>query len=105
MAREIRAPEQVTGFRDRAALLLYARAVAAIVARNTRHTRRHALECVVRDGRGCRVTGWIVFFVCVAAAAVSVAAWLDGYAEGVADGTRLLAEWCKEHMEGKGGGQ
>ena len=46
------------------------------------------------------MTGWIIF--CVAAAAVSVAAWLAGYAEGMADGTRLLAEWCKEHMEGKG---
>lgn len=48
MAREIRAPEQVTGFRDRAALLLYARAVAAIVARNTRHSEEHVLECVMR---------------------------------------------------------
>jgi hypothetical protein len=44
------------------------------------------------------VTGWIVFFVCVAGAAVSVAAWFDGYAEGVADGTRLLVEWCKAHV-------
>ena len=44
------------------------------------------------------MTGWIVFFVCVAAAAVSVAAWLAGYAVGVADGTRLLIEWCKDHM-------
>lgn len=48
MAREIRPPEQVTGFRDRAALMLYARAIAAIVARNTRHTKRHVLECVMR---------------------------------------------------------
>lgn len=48
MAREIRAPEQVTGFRDRAALLLYARAVAAIVARNARHSEGHAMECVMR---------------------------------------------------------
>ena len=48
MAREIRAPEQVTGFRDRAALMLYARAIAAIVARNTRYTKRHVLECVMR---------------------------------------------------------
>lgn len=38
------------------------------------------------------MTGWIVFFVCVAGAAVSVAAWLAGYAEGMADGTRLLIE-------------
>lgn len=45
------------------------------------------------------MTGWIVFFVCVAAAAVSVAAWLAGYAEGMADGTRLLAEWCRRHMD------
>ena len=44
------------------------------------------------------MTGWVVFFVCVAAAAVSVAAWLDGYAEGMADGTRVLAEWCRRHM-------
>jgi hypothetical protein len=48
MAREIRAPEQVTGFRDRAALLLYARALAAIVARNTLHSERHVAECVMR---------------------------------------------------------
>lgn len=51
------------------------------------------------------MTGWVVLFVCIAAAALAVAAWLDGYAEGMADGTRLLAEWCKEHMEGKGGRQ
>lgn len=48
MAREIRVPEQVTGFRDRAAFLLYARAVAAIVARNTHHSEEHVLECVMR---------------------------------------------------------
>lgn len=48
------------------------------------------------------MTGWVVLFACVAAAAVSVAAWLDGYAEGVADGTRLLAEWCRRRM-GDGG--
>lgn len=48
MAREIRAPEQVTGDLDRVALLLYARAVAAIVARNTRHSERHVLECIMR---------------------------------------------------------
>lgn len=47
MAREIRAPEQVTGFRDRAALMLYARAIAMIVARNTRHSEGHVLECVM----------------------------------------------------------
>lgn len=39
-----------------------------------------------------------MFFVCVAATAVSVAAWFAGYAEGVADGTRLLVEWCRRHM-------
>lgn len=44
------------------------------------------------------MTGWVVLFVCVAATAFSVAAWLAGYAEGMADGTRLLAEWCKDHM-------
>lgn len=48
MTREIRAPEQVTGFHDRAALLLYARAMAAIVARNTSHSEQHVLECVMR---------------------------------------------------------
>lgn len=45
------------------------------------------------------MTGWIVFFVCVAAAAVSVAAWFAGYAEGVADGTRVLTEWCRRHID------
>lgn len=50
------------------------------------------------------MTGWIVFFVALAAAAVSVAAWLAGYAVGVADGTRLLAEWCRRHM-GEGDGE
>lgn len=40
------------------------------------------------------MTGWVVFFVVLAAAAVSVAAWLAGYAEGMADGTRLLVECC-----------
>lgn len=50
------------------------------------------------------MTGWIVFFVCVAAA-LAVAAWLDGYAEGMADGTRLLAEWCRRHVDwGDGAG-
>lgn len=51
------------------------------------------------------MTGWVVLFVCVAAAAVSVAAWLAGYAEGIADGTRLLAEWCRRHVDwGDGAG-
>lgn len=54
------------------------------------------------------MTGWVVLFVCVAAAAVSVAvsvaAWLAGHAEGMADGTRLLAEWCRTHM-GEGDGE
>jgi hypothetical protein len=44
------------------------------------------------------VTGWVVLFVCIAAAALAVAAWLTGYAEGMADGTRVLAEWCRRHM-------
>ena len=58
MAREIRAPEQVTGFHDRAALLLYAHAVAAIVARYTSHSERHALECVMRVvGHLCAIGG------------------------------------------------
>jgi hypothetical protein len=51
------------------------------------------------------VTGWVVLFVALAAAAVSVAAWLAGYAEGMADGTRLLAEWCGRHIDwGDGAG-
>lgn len=50
-------------------------------------------------GGRCGVTGWVVFFVCVVAAALAVAAWLAGYAEGVADGTRVLAEWCRRHMD------
>ena len=66
-----------------------------------RHARRWA---PVRDGGRCRVTGWVIFFVCVAATAVSVAAWLAGYAEGMADGTRVLAEWCRRHM-GDGDGE
>lgn len=45
------------------------------------------------------MTGWVVFFVCIAAAALAVAARLDGYAEGMADGTRLLIEWCRRHMD------
>lgn len=58
MAREIRAPEQVTGFNDRTALLLYARAVAAIVARYTSHSERHVLECVMRVvGHLCAMGG------------------------------------------------
>lgn len=58
MAREIRAPEQVKGFHDRTALLLYARAVAAIVARNTSHSEQHVLECVMRVvGHLCAIGG------------------------------------------------
>lgn len=44
------------------------------------------------------MTGWIVFFVSVAAAAVSVAAWFDGYAEGMADAVEPMAEWYRHHM-------
>ncbi len=50
------------------------------------------------------MVGWVVLFVVLAAAAVSVSAWLAGYAEGMANGTRLLAEWCRAHM-GDGGGE
>lgn len=50
------------------------------------------------------MTGWVVFFVCVAAAALAVAAWLVANAEGMADGTRVLAEWCRRHM-GEGDGE
>lgn len=58
MAREIRAPKQVTGFRDRTALLLYARAVAAIVARHTSYSEQHVLECVMRVvGHLCATDG------------------------------------------------
>lgn len=35
----------------------------------------------------------------------SATARLDGYAEGMADGTRVLAEWCRRHVDwGDGGG-
>lgn len=45
------------------------------------------------------MTGWVVPFVALAAAAVSVAAWLAGHAEGMADGTRPLAEWRGRHVD------
>lgn len=48
MAREIRAPEQVTGDLDRMDLLYYAWGIAVIVARNTRHNERYVAECVMR---------------------------------------------------------
>ena len=48
------------------------------------------------------MTGWIVFFVCVAGAAVSVAAWLAGYAVGVADAVGPMAEWYRHHMGDSG---
>lgn len=58
MARTIRPPEQVKGFHDRTALLLYARAIAAIVARNTSHSEQHVLECVMRVvGHLCAIGG------------------------------------------------
>ena len=50
------------------------------------------------------MTGWIVFFACVAGAAVSVAAWFDGYAEGIADAVEPMAEWYRRHM-GEGDGE
>ena len=46
------------------------------------------------------MTGWIVFFVSVAGAAVSVAAWFDGYAEGMADAVEPMVEWYRRHMGG-----
>lgn len=60
----------------------------------------------VGEGKGqWQMTGWVVLFVCIAAAALAVAAWLAGYAVGVADGTRLLIEWCRRHIDwGDGGG-
>lgn len=48
MAREIRAPEQVTDEPDAAWLVANAGFVAEIVSKHTRHTKRHALECVMR---------------------------------------------------------
>ena len=48
------------------------------------------------------MTGWIVFFVCVAATAVSVAAWFAGYAVGVADGVEPMTEWYRHHMGDSG---
>lgn len=45
MAREIRAPERVTGTADSARLVADARDIAGIVAR---YTERHVLECVMR---------------------------------------------------------
>lgn len=86
MAREIRAPEEIADACDGEQLVDYARDLSGIVARYTHHTQAHVMECVL------------------AAAAVSVAAWLAGYAEGMADGTRLLAEWCRRHM-GEGDGE
>lgn len=50
------------------------------------------------------MTGWVVFFVCVAAAAVCVAAWFDGYAEGIADAVEPMAEWYRRHA-GDGDGE
>lgn len=58
MAREIRAPEQVTGDMDRMDLLYHAWALAVIVARNTRHSEGHVLECVMRVvGHLCATVG------------------------------------------------
>lgn len=48
MAREIRAPERVTGTEDSARLVADARDIAGIVTRYTKHTERHVLECVMR---------------------------------------------------------
>lgn len=48
MAREIRAPEQVTDDLDAAWLIANADFVAEIVSKYTRYTRRQVLECVMR---------------------------------------------------------
>lgn len=48
MAREIRAPEQVTDELDAWKLVMYATDIARIVARYTRFTESYALECVMR---------------------------------------------------------
>lgn len=48
MAREIRAPEQVTDELDASLLMMHAEHVAAIISKYTRFTKRHALECVMR---------------------------------------------------------
>lgn len=47
------------------------------------------------------MTGWIVFFACVAGAAVSVAAWFNGYAEGMADAVEPMAEWARRSVDGR----
>ena len=44
------------------------------------------------------MVGWLVLFVAIAGAALACAMWYDGYAQGMADGTRVLAEWCRRHM-------
>ena len=44
------------------------------------------------------MTGWVVLFVCIAAAALVVAAWLDGYAEGMAAAVEPMAEWYRHRM-------
>lgn len=48
MAREIRAPEQVTDKLDASWLVANAEFIAEIVSKYTRHTKRHVLECVMR---------------------------------------------------------
>lgn len=48
MAREIRAPEQVTDDLDAAWLVANAGFVAEIISKYTRYTRRQVLECVMR---------------------------------------------------------
>lgn len=48
MAREIRAPEQVTSEPDAARLLGHAESISEIVSKYTRYTERHVMECVMR---------------------------------------------------------
>lgn len=82
-------------------------ALAAIDPATLSYQEWVACGMALRKGRW-RMTGWVVLFVVLAAAAVSVAAWLAGYAEGMADGTRVLAEWCRRHMDwgdGEDGGE
>lgn len=46
--RTIRPPREIDSLSDGRALVVYARNIAQIVSRYTSHTKRHALECVMR---------------------------------------------------------
>lgn len=58
MARKIRPPEQVTDELDAWKLVMYATDIARIVARYTRLTEQHVLECIMRlVGHLCAIGG------------------------------------------------